>query len=680
MQFVYPWVLWFSLLIAIPILIHLFYFRRFKTVYFSQNKLLESVIKESRSQQKLRNLLILLLRILFILSLVLAFAQPYIKNESTISNLQNTYAIYIDNTFSMHDEGEQGISLLDEAKSKALAFVQAMPKNTSYLLFYHGQQHSYEKIFSSEEIQKKINEIFIAPSTERWSEILKRYKSAINARLTNQRIPLVWFSDGQKYAVDYTQWESDSLPVVLFHLNHPKKNNVSIDSIWFESPQHLINQREKLWITVTNHGSDDITALPVKLFVNDTLKSTSTINLQAQSSMNIFFDFVNIRAGWQYGKVEIADFPIVFDNTFYLTYKVYKTLSVAIVSDQIPPFFNALVKSDSLFTANYYSWNDVSSKTLYDKQAIILYNVTNISSGLWSELLLLAQKGKVIIFIPSTSMKPEEINKLFSATGVMFAEKDTTKLSLSLHSMEQSFFKGMFTRKEERLNMPWVTTKYPIRIQNNRIADILLQFENGENALIKVSHEKGNVFCFAFPILQQTTNFQLHPLFVAVFHRIIEKSIETTALYYILQNSLSFSVPIDSIFSDKPIELKNVYTQATHVPLQQFRYNEVVISPMVQNTEAGIYMLRHNGWNASHLAFNYPRQESEMKFYSNDEITQFFKDKGSITKSYETSDIEALKYTITKDKQGTFLWKWLLILAICFLLAEMAVIRFWKVV
>lgn len=94
MHFLYPWVLWFSFLVAIPIIIHLFYFRRYKTVYFSRNDLLESVIKQSRSQQKLRNLVILMLRILFVLFLVLAFAQPYKKMSLLRILHKETFMLY----------------------------------------------------------------------------------------------------------------------------------------------------------------------------------------------------------------------------------------------------------------------------------------------------------------------------------------------------------------------------------------------------------------------------------------------------------------------------------------------------------------------------------------------------------------------------------------------------------
>ncbi len=681
MYFLYPWVLWFSFLVAVPIIIHLFYFRRYKTVYFSRNDLLENVIKQSRSQQKLRNLIVLLLRILFVLALVFAFAQPYQKrtNDAFIEQT-DAYVLYIDNSFSMNDEGEQGVSLLEEAKSKAITLVQSLPKNVKYFLLTNNSNYSVDKLFSSDEVQKKISEISVVSSSLRWSEVLKRLQEAVETRMMSRTIPVAWFSDGQKYAVDYPAWQNDSIPLSLFYMSHAKNNNISIDSVWFEKPQHLIYQREQLWTTLTNHGHDDVAALPVKLYINDTLKATATINLASKATEKVVFDFVNMRAGWHNGRVEIADFPISFDNTYYFSFNVFSGIKVAVISDQTSSHLQAFFKSDSLFNSVFLSWNAASSKTLSDKQVIILYHVNNISTGLWSELLEMVKKGKVIIIIPSANLQIAEMNTLLQKIGIIYMPKDTTRLNLAINSIDQEFFKGLFVKKEERLAMPWVNLKYPIQLQNNVISDVILSFENGQNALVHLKYEKGNIFCFAHPMLSQNTNLQVHPLFVALFHRMMEKSLQTTALYYTLHPQLSISIPVDTVLMDKPVELQNINTLSTQIPMQQYRYNELNISPNVNEMEAGIYWIIQNNKEIHRLALNYSRKESEMNFYTAEQLSDFFKQKGYKVNLYTVQDLDLLKYTISNEQRGKEWWKWLLGLAFIFLLSEMLIIRFWKVV
>ena len=114
MKFLYPQFLYALALVAIPIIIHLFNFRKFRTVYFSNVQFLKSVKEKTKSQSQLKHLLILLSRILAITALVLAFAQPYIPvDDSSQQAKKHAISIYIDNSFSMDAENEQGRLLLN---------------------------------------------------------------------------------------------------------------------------------------------------------------------------------------------------------------------------------------------------------------------------------------------------------------------------------------------------------------------------------------------------------------------------------------------------------------------------------------------------------------------------------------------------------------------------------------
>ena len=83
MKFEYPGFLFAFILLAIPIIIHLFNFRRYKVLYFSSLQFLKQVEEQTRSTQKLKHLLILIARILAFSALILAFAQPYLPVQET---------------------------------------------------------------------------------------------------------------------------------------------------------------------------------------------------------------------------------------------------------------------------------------------------------------------------------------------------------------------------------------------------------------------------------------------------------------------------------------------------------------------------------------------------------------------------------------------------------------------
>ena len=116
MNFLYPGFLFALLTIAIPIVIHLFNFRKFKKVYFSNVQFLKEAKEQNSSREKLKHLLVLLCRVLAIIFLVLAFARPFISSGDGFSpSARNVVNIYIDNSYSMETVNKEG-SLLDEAK------------------------------------------------------------------------------------------------------------------------------------------------------------------------------------------------------------------------------------------------------------------------------------------------------------------------------------------------------------------------------------------------------------------------------------------------------------------------------------------------------------------------------------------------------------------------------------
>src|SRR5260370_35795176 len=109
MQFVYPSFLFALSAVAIPIIIHLFNFRKYKKIFFTNVRFLQEIKQDTRSRSNLKHLLILISRILAVIFLVLAFAQPYrpSKNAGALKE-SNKVSIYVDNSFSMDAIGKNG--------------------------------------------------------------------------------------------------------------------------------------------------------------------------------------------------------------------------------------------------------------------------------------------------------------------------------------------------------------------------------------------------------------------------------------------------------------------------------------------------------------------------------------------------------------------------------------------
>src|SRR6185312_3714430 len=115
MHFLYPAFLFALFSLAIPVLIHLFNFRRYQKIYFSNVQFLKEVQEQQSSRRNLKELLILAARLLALFFLVLAFARPYISGQkNSKAGAQRVVSIFVDNSYSMQTLNREG-SLLDEA-------------------------------------------------------------------------------------------------------------------------------------------------------------------------------------------------------------------------------------------------------------------------------------------------------------------------------------------------------------------------------------------------------------------------------------------------------------------------------------------------------------------------------------------------------------------------------------
>ena len=83
MSFLNPFLLFGSLALAIPVLIHLVRREKSEIIPFSSLMFLLKVPKRSIRQQKIKNLLLMALRLLILALLVGAFARPYLTQPAT---------------------------------------------------------------------------------------------------------------------------------------------------------------------------------------------------------------------------------------------------------------------------------------------------------------------------------------------------------------------------------------------------------------------------------------------------------------------------------------------------------------------------------------------------------------------------------------------------------------------
>ena len=141
-----PDILWGLFALAIPIALHLLQLRRYRRVAFSNVSFLRDVQKETQSRHRLRNLLVLLARLITFAALILAFADPmWAPEENPNPSTRQAVSVYIDTSPSMMAAGETG-PLIQEAKQKATTLVDAFSETDKFHVFtseFEGQDQRF---------------------------------------------------------------------------------------------------------------------------------------------------------------------------------------------------------------------------------------------------------------------------------------------------------------------------------------------------------------------------------------------------------------------------------------------------------------------------------------------------------------------------------------------------------
>lgn len=661
--------------ILVPIIIHLFNFRKYKTYYFSNVRMLKEVMMKTRRESQVQHLIVLGLRILGIAALVFAFAQPYIPHSKQQENGGNLVTLFVDNSFSM-DANSQESNLLQDALAAAKDIVNAYSYSDDFVLITQDFSAKQSHILNKEEVLSQLDEIEVSPNSHSLEEVLAFENSVCNLS-DKENVTHYYISDFQKCNFDFAQLkhEKESRQILVPTLTKAA-DNISIDSCWFLTPVFKKGQQVTLMARVSNYGDDDVAKMPIKLYVNDKQVAMSALDLKAKSSAEIPMNYTIDQVGCQCAKLLINDAPITYDDQLYFTYQVTDaTKIVSIYENQPNKFLKAMYGKDSLFVYKEMNVKQMDYSQLADCQLVILNEVSQISSGLASELKQYVLRGGSLLCFPNENADLRSWQTLLTAMECdYFTSEAKSSVKVGSLNYECRYFKGSLESTDASVEKP-VVLKYFEQTKQHPFEPIM-SLENGSPLLSAYTFEKGTIFLSAVPFNDDFGNVHKHALSFVPFHNI--------GIMSQLQEKLFCTIGLDNQFmlnqissqTDEVFVLKSRAEGAEIIPEQRTMGNSTSLFFQSQITAPGFYDVAQANTTYNTLAFNYNRQESDLTYYSESELAK-------LSKQGEPFEIiEAGKKNLTgqiaQQLNGTPLWRYFVLLALICFLAEIAVLRFWK--
>lgn len=664
MKFLYPQYLYALSLVAIPIIIHLFNFRKFKTVKFSNVKFLKDIKEKTKSQSELKHLLILLSRILAIASIVMAFAQAYIPvNENTLG--KSTASVFLDNSFSMNAEGESGRAF-NMAQNKALEIVKGYSSGDEFQYIDQNLLGRNQKIIDRKRFSEEVNKSSISASSHTLSTILKRQINLLNT--SNHKKDLFIISDFEEGFFDPSALNllDSSINTFLIPINTFKTDNIYIDSCWLNTPNPQANKNIQLFANIINTGQDIRENVAIKLFLDNQQVALSNIDILNEEIVSL--DFMVKDTSWIDAVVQIQDYPITFDDNYHLSFKIKNNIKVLnIFANESNKDLNKLFNNDEYIDYHQASINNINYANISSHKLIILDGLNKINDGLLKSITTATTLGSSIVVFPSENTNLDTYNTFSTVLNTdNFVRLIDAPLKLKSINHNSEIFNEVFDKIDKNLNLPSVNKYFKLSRKKTLPRTGILTFENKEHFITEYKVNKGKVYLSSVGLDESFGNFTSHSLFVPIL--------------YNLASYAGGKQKIANLTSDNFITgFNNLNNQNTYrINKENFEFipdysnNSLWIYDQVK--EDGHYLLKSDNTTLAHLAFNYDRKESQTNKYSFEKLSHITNGMPNINVVANTN--KDLTSFISSRKNGQQLWLYFIVLAILFLIIETLLIRF----
>ena len=677
MSLLYPDFLWALLLNIVPIFIHLFNLQKHETIYFSDVSLLKSIEQKTKRKSQLKNILLLISRILLVSSLVIAFCFPYKKNQKMdLFKDLNKVGVYIDNSFSM-TRSYQNQTLLESAKDDAIKLIDNLPEETKYILTTNTKKNNKQYFIDNNEIKKEIINLKPTAQTLTISEAIEIQHEQLNLESLNS----FWFTDLQENTLDLDEIKDKSIikNINILKYGSSTNENISIDSVWFDKNNRTINNNENLNVKITNHSEVEV-EFQTKLNINNgEVLNQSFKKISPNNSMDIKFDYSITEKGIKSGLISIiapTNNDLLFDDEYFFSYMIdekFKIVNIHQGENKSNKSTETLFKSVEKTNYENIDINNGITNQDLNAELIILNELSKIDKKTLN-LLLGSLNRKSILVFPSLN-GDIDYKDLYKILGIKNHEIVNLKLEIDIESIDLSFFKNIFSNYNENLDLPYFN-KY-LKIQNSNNPINYINLSNGDPLVSKYSFKNNDFYFFTSNLNREFSNLSQHALFVPILLRIKERSANDITSQISINNLENFTIK-QAIQQNGNIKITNKISEPTFSFFPLISSNSgsssLFIKDMIEST--GHYFIYNNDSLVNGFSINNSKSESNMVFASTKELSAELENL-ELNKQINFWDIKENKYPdLIKNKNKNLeYWIYFIYLSLICLILEIIIIK-----
>ena len=678
MQFVHPEILWALTALAVPVLIHLFNFRRYKRIAFSNISFLKEVQSETTKSSKIRHIIILICRLLAFTGIILAFAQPFFPTaQSEKMNGVRAVSVYIDNSLSMQGQ-EAGVSFLEISKQKATALVSSFSNNDRFQIISNNFKGGDQRLLSKDEALQSIQSISFSPETKQISAVFERQRDLLNKSAADIHL-YYWLSDFQRNTSEIQELaNAENEFITAIPATRDVQKNLSVDSLYFSTPQRILNNSDTLLVVIQNHSAELIENAPLSLELDGLQKAVSGVTIPPKGIVTVPIAFSTTQTGFHYGSVRINDFPLVFDDVHYFAYSISEKINILNLVGSEQQNVSQLFDNDPQYNFSTVNETSVTTEAIQTSNFIIVQGIQTLSPQLIGDLSSYIDQGGSVFIIPHTLSDLLSYNNFLGrCNSVQLSAKSNTALAANMVDLSNPFYSPAFEKLQNNASLPSATLHFPLNNGNFKSIP-LISFQDNSPLLALTNHGKGRLFVSSVTSLKTESTFLSHALFPVSLLRAAETSAEVQALYYQLGKESYLTLSHTPTSAEGLFEISATTNSKTFIAQSRSLGGETDVFLPIEMSDAGFYVVKESGVNVMPLAMNFNNTESNVELIGADELMKLAQQIGLNNFSVKDADPEMLQALATELGGGISLWKYLIYAALLFIALEIVFIKIWK--
>jgi hypothetical protein len=512
MSFVNPLFLIGGLVAGIPILLHLIKREHARKIEFSTLMFLKRISRRSIRYQKLRHLLLLLMRVLAFLLIVLAFMRPYREKPRAsvaVGGITTAHILLLDNSLSMAYQDRW-----ERARKAAVEIVRRSGRGDKFSILVFADRTAARTQFISEpaEAVSEIESLELSDQSTKYGQALRAAEKFAFDAGTGKRV-IYLISDFQKngWAAEERDFQLGAgIELRPVDLGSDTFSNLAFRDVHISGSDRAQGSEISIQALVENFGDVDRKNVHVRLFLDGRSVADKNVDVGRGSSQGIDFQLPGLTSGVHSVMLEVEDSYLTRDNRFHMTVEARAKTLVQVVNAgnaddrRSPGFF--LAKALNVDALSPYRMETVSPQNLSVSGGLLIWNIASVGTVAVTERLrgFVKSGGGLAMTIPD-GVQASEFNRTFGSWLPVRLEEEKVQ-SPALKRPAENYVLMTDVRMDHPIFHPFSRPNSGsfsgarffrhAKLSVGSGADIPARFDNGDPALISINVEKGRVLIF----------------------------------------------------------------------------------------------------------------------------------------------------------------------------------------